>query len=304
MEEPDQRYRRLLCLAGLDDAGAICEPGDMRAGSLTVVGTGICTSLDITLESKTCIERADQVLYLVADTPTAAWIEQLNPRAQSLAGFYQLGRPRYEIYAAVVEEILSRVRNGADLCVAFYGHPGFYAVAGHEAIRLARLEGFKGRMLPGISCEDRLFADLGVDPGASGCQTYEATAFLIYRFRFDTSAALVLLQIGVLGEAVWPPVGDAGRLDILSRYLQEHYGQAHEVIVYEAAAAADGTAVLQQVSLANLAQARVSVSSTLFVPPLGPPSLDTSMAHQLGLRATPASNEPGAWANRTPARRT
>jgi uncharacterized protein YabN with tetrapyrrole methylase and pyrophosphatase domain len=272
----------------------------MRTGSLTVVGTGICTSLDITLESKTCIERADQVLYLVADTPTAAWIEQLNPQAHSLAGFYQLGRPRYEIYAAVIEEILSFVRKGADLCVAFYGHPGFYAVAGHEAIRLARLEGFKARMLPGISCEDRLFADLGIDPGASGCQTYEATAFLIYGFRFDTSAALVLLQIGVLGESVWPPMGDVGRLDILSRYLQQHYGQSHEAIVYEASAAADGAAELQRVALANLAQARISVSSTLFVPPRGPPSLDTDMAHQLGLRATTASNEPGAWARDTP----
>jgi precorrin-6B methylase 1 len=285
-------------------AGATRAPGDMRAGSLTVVGTGICTSLDITLESKACIERASQVLYLVADTPTAAWIEQLNPRAESLAGFYQLGRPRYEIYAAVVEEILNRVRSGADLCVAFYGHPGFYAVAGHEAIRLACLEGFKARMLPGISCEDRMFADLGVDPGASGCQTYEATAFLIYRFRFDTSAALVLLQIGVLGEAVWPPVTDIGRIDILSRYLQRHYGQSHEVIVYEASSTADGAAELQQVALANLAQARISVSSTLFVAPRGPPSLDTDMAHQLGLRATPASDEPGAWARGTPAGRT
>jgi hypothetical protein len=275
----------------------------MRGGSLTVVGTGICASLDITLESKACIERADQVLYLVADTATAAWIEQLNPRAQSLAGFYQLGSPRYEIYAAIIAEVLSRVRSGADLCVAFYGHPGFYAVAGHEAIRLARLEGFKARMLPGISCEDRLFADLGIDPGASGCQTYEATAFLIYRFRFDTSAAMVLLQIGLLGEAVWPPVGDSGRLDILSRYLQRHYGPSHEVIVYEAPSAADGAADLQQAALANLAQARISVSSTLFVPPKGPPSLDTDMAHRLGLRATPASDEPGAWARGTPAGR-
>ena len=268
-----------------------------------MVGTGICTSLDLTLESKTCIERADQVLYLVADTPTAAWIEQLNPRAQSLAGFYQLGRPRYEIYATIIEEVLRRVRNGADLCVAFYGHPGFYAVAGHEAIRLARLEGFKARMLPGISCEDRLFADLGIDPGASGCQTYEATAFLIYRFRFDTSAALVLLQIGVLGEAVWPPASNVGRLDTLSNYLQRHYGQSHEVIVYEASCAAEGVAELQRCALSNLAQARVSVSSTLFVPPLGPPSLDTDMAHQLGLRTTPASDEPGAWARGAPARR-
>jgi hypothetical protein len=33
-------------------------------------------------------------------------------------------------------------------------------------------------MLPGISAEDCLFADLGIDPGIYGCQSYEATDFL------------------------------------------------------------------------------------------------------------------------------
>jgi hypothetical protein len=34
-------------------------------------------------------------------------------------------------------------------------------------------------MLPAVSAEDCLFADLGVDPGAAGCQSHEAADFLI-----------------------------------------------------------------------------------------------------------------------------
>src|SRR6266849_1395312 len=198
------------------------------AASLTVVGTGIRAALDTTLESRARIERASKVLYLVADSLSAAWIEQLNPTAQSLTSFYRLGKPRFEIYEAIVDEILGWLRRGSNLCVACYGHPGFYAFAWHEAIKRARLEGFQAQMLAGISCEDQMYSDLGIDPGSSGCQTYEATSFLIYRFRFESSAALVLLQIGVLGEPIWPPTSDSSRIHVLVEYLQEYYSQGYE----------------------------------------------------------------------------
>jgi len=34
-------------------------------------------------------------------------------------------------------------------------------------------------MLPGISAEDCLFADIGVDPGIYGCQSFEATDLFV-----------------------------------------------------------------------------------------------------------------------------
>jgi hypothetical protein len=54
------------------------------------------------------------------------------------------------------------------LCVALYGHPGVFACVGHEAIERARAEGIDAQMLPGISAEDCLFAELGVDPAVGG----------------------------------------------------------------------------------------------------------------------------------------
>ena len=89
-------------------------------------------------------------------------------------------------------------------------------------------------MLPGVSAEDCLFADLGIDPAVTGLQSYEATNFLYYHRQVDTSAALVLWQVSVVGEtAVVEPPNRPG-LAILADHLQTLYPPEHEVTLYEA----------------------------------------------------------------------
>lgn len=207
-----------------------------RFGSLTIVGTGIQLGVQVTPHARAVIRRADEVLYLVADPLAAQWIERLNPNARSLDGFYEPGKDRRETYAGIVEEILSSVRRGLDVCVAFYGHPGVFVEPGHEAIARARCEGFRARMLPGISAEDCLVADLGVDPGEAGCQSYEATAFVVYRYAVEPSAMLILWQIGFLGQVATPPDPAPLPLEVLVERLLEFYPDDHETIIYVAAA--------------------------------------------------------------------
>ena len=137
---------------------------------------------------------------------------------------------------------------------------------------------------------------MGIDPGSSGCQTYEATSFLIYQFRFEPSAALVLLQIGVLGESNWPPTSDNRRLRVLAEYLQEHYGPSHEVVIYEASPDPDKQPRIQHASLSRLHEMEVSVSYTLYVPPKGLPPLNSDMIGRLDMKTPSKADEPGAWA--------
>src|SRR2546428_900577 len=101
----------------------------------------------------------------------------------------------------MADRIVSAVQSGLDVCAAFYGHPGVFVDASHEAIRRTRRAGLPARMLPGISAEACLVADLGMDPAANGCQSFETTDFLLSRRKFDPSSALILWQVGVLGEA-------------------------------------------------------------------------------------------------------
>ncbi len=156
-----------------------------RTGSLTVVGTGVKAASHATLEAVSYIRAAEKLLFLVADPITAEWLAELNPTAESLHSMYEAGRIRREIYSGMVDLILGHVRAGRRVCAALYGHPGIFAVPGHEAISRARSEGFPAVMLPGISAEDCLFADLGVDPARHGCQSFEATDFLLSQRTID-----------------------------------------------------------------------------------------------------------------------
>jgi uncharacterized protein YabN with tetrapyrrole methylase and pyrophosphatase domain len=246
------------------------EPG--RCGSLTVVGTGIRLIGQATLESVQCMRRAEKLIYLVANPVTEAWVRTLNPTAESLANCYGAGKPRRDSYAQMVERILAPVRAGSKVCVAFYGHPGVFVSPSHEAIRLARLEGYAARMLPGVSAQDCLFADLGVDPADQGCQSFEASDFLARRPPFDRASGLVLWQIAAIGQQSVVVSAAARRrgIDALARCLARRYPRNHEVIVYEAAQLPVCDPIIVRVPLSGLQAVAVSALATLYVPPLRP----------------------------------
>src|SRR5258708_10906162 len=150
-----------------------------RKGSLVVVGTGIESMGQMTPAARTEIRRAQRVFYLAADSITEDTLRSLNRRAESLQHFYGKGKHRLRTYAQITAHVLAEVRRGFRVCFALYGHPGVFATPAHAAVQLARDEGFRATMLPGVSADACLLADLGIDPGSDGLQSYEATDFLI-----------------------------------------------------------------------------------------------------------------------------
>jgi uncharacterized protein YabN with tetrapyrrole methylase and pyrophosphatase domain len=256
-----------------------------KTGSLIVVGTGIEAIGQITLAARRAIEGADEVLYLVPDPLTQRWIERLNPASESLRDLYEQDKDRAYIYAAMTRRILREVRRGRRVCTAMYGHPGIFVDVTHSAMRTAKAEGHRVRMLAAVSAEDCLFADLGVDPGEWGCQTYEATNFLMRRRRVDTSTPLVLWQIGVVGifDYGHHPDEAAGGLVVLAEVLADLYGDDHEVVVYEAALLGICDARLERVRVRDLASVEPTSASTLYVPPKSAAEWDTEMIARLGI---------------------
>lgn len=255
----------------------------MARSSLTVVGTGIAAGVHLTVQARDAIERADVFLHLAADPIAVQWLAVMRADAIDLRGHYRPGVVRDEIYEQITEAILEPLRAGRSACAAFYGHPGVYVRPSHEAVRRARSEGHDARMLPGISAEDCLFADLGVDPADRGCLSYDATDFLLHRRPVDPSASLILWQITVIGD---PTAVSQARMDtvgVLVERLLEHYAPAHEVVVYEASPYPIGGPVADRVRLDQLADADLSPLSTLYVPPASAPEVDAEMAVRLGL---------------------
>jgi uncharacterized protein YabN with tetrapyrrole methylase and pyrophosphatase domain len=255
----------------------------LNAGSLTIVGTGFGGGGQVTTDASDAIASSEKVLYLLSDVSTEEWIRAANPTSESLGGFYPGRASRIQTYLEITEHILSFVRRGLRVCAVFYGHPGVCVFPSHEAIIRANEEGFAARMLPGISAEDSLFSDLGVDPGRRGCRTFDATDFLVRRRQADVTVPLVLWQVGAVGRTDYPRNGNQANIAVLIDVLLQQYGPRHEVVIYEAATAPGGDPVIEFIYLEQLAEVAVWLSATLYVPPREDPVIDEDMAVRLGM---------------------
>jgi hypothetical protein len=270
-----------------------------KKGVLYVVGTGIRVVGQLTAESSARIKAADRVFYVLNDPVAEASVRMLNPmRSESLSGYYAQGKSRLEAYRKMVDRVLESVRSGESTCLVTYGHPGAFALPSHASLRLARQEGFEAHMLPAISAEDCLFADLWVDPAAAGCASYEATDFLLRTRVVDRTAALILWQIGVTGNPLYhaqprtPPIGLTLLVDKL---VNTHkYPRDHKCVLYEASLLPDIAPLMAQVELQNLPTApALTANCTLYIPPISQAEFDRELVDRLKANAGPAATGPG-----------
>lgn len=255
-----------------------------RRGSLVVVGTGIECLGQMTAGARAQLRAADKVLHVVADPLTEREIRRLNPRSESLRGLYAIGKHRLATYAGMAQRMIDEVHGGHRVCAALYGHPGVFAMPAHAAIRILRDEGYRARMLPAVSADACLIADLGVDPAADGWQSYEATDFLLRRRKADPGAGLVLWQAGVVGCVDFPKAGvNRSNVKVLTDALLETYPGRHLVTLYEAATLPGYPPVIERFPLRTLPDAPLTSISTLYLPPARRAPVNLAVAKKLGL---------------------
>jgi uncharacterized protein YabN with tetrapyrrole methylase and pyrophosphatase domain len=253
-----------------------------KRGSLACVGLGMMLGAHLSPRSRSHIEQADVVFAAVSDPLVELWLQQMHPDVRSLQPYYAEGKSRHDTYREMVEAILAEVRAGKTVCGAFYGHPGVFALAPHRAIELARKEGFEAHMEPGISAEDCLYADLGIDPGTVGCQHYEASQLMFYKRRIDPSAYLVLWQAGIAGDRSFRRFATpAAYRQLLVDLLAEDYPLDHPCIVYEAATLPIQAPRIETVALGDLARTELRLQSTLVLRPARPLEQNAAMLERL-----------------------
>ncbi len=253
---------------------------------LSVVGLGYNVSGQVTPETLSVMVNADRLFFLVTDPAMAAWLRDLDPEATSLHDCYQAGKSGTDASNAMVERIVGPLSDGLSVCAAFSGNPAIAMHTTHEAIRQAGERGVAAHMYPAVSFEDCLIADLGVDPGQLGRMMYEATDFVLRPRPLDVTSALVLLQVGAIGERTWREATGANRegLRLLQEVLERSYPGDHEVTLYRMAQLPVADAAVQRLPLRELAESDVHVNSTLYVPRLERPQKSPEMAERLGLR--------------------
>jgi uncharacterized protein YabN with tetrapyrrole methylase and pyrophosphatase domain len=240
-----------------------------KNGSLVVVGTGITGIGQATLEAVACIQGADVVCYSVTEPTTEYWLKTLNQHARSFSNLYGPDKDRRLTYDEMTQQLVSLVQEGLSVCAVFYGHPGVFVEASHRAISTLRASGYAARMLPGVSADGCLYADLGINPGLVGMQCFEATEFLFSHRRFDPTSGLILWQVGVLGEVTArPALCRRERLKHLADTLAGQYSRDHEVVLYYAATLPGLAPTIQRLRIAELHETDVVPMMTLYVPPL------------------------------------
>jgi precorrin-6B methylase 1 len=251
-------------------------------GRLIVVGTGIQLGRHVSQRVLSEIEQAE-VVFGLADEFALDWLRQLRPDAIPLAGHYADGKDRRQTYREMEARILEPVRAGRQVCAVFYGHPGVFADVPHVALRKARAEGHAARMEPGISAEACLYADLGLDPGRRGVQSFEATQYLIYQRRVDPTAMLILWQVALVGDLSCTRFeADPARLQVLVDKLLRDYPPETGVILYEAARLPVVRFRAEHLRLTDLPTAVYKEYSTLVILPVAALEPDSDALAALG----------------------
>lgn len=237
-------------------------------GRLIIVGTGIQLN-HLTLEAKNAMENAKKLLYLVPDAVTESYIKKLNESAENMFRFYEEGKERQQTYNEIIDYIIKVLLEQKDLCVAFYGHPGVFTYPSHKSIILAKELGYEAKMLPGISTEDMIFSELGIDPGNYGLQSFEATSFLLQQYKFDERCYLILWQVGVLGLRKYVQnINIKSELDKLEKMLLKTYPKEHEIILYQGSGLRIIESTIIYTQLQKLHSTKFDPISTMVIRPL------------------------------------
>ena len=255
---------------------------DHRRGSIACVGLGITLGSHLTPLARSHIEQADVVFAGLSDGIVELWLERMHHDVRSLQPYYGGGKSRMTTYREWVEVMMHEVRAGKRVCGVFYGHPGVFAWSPHKVIEVARSEGFPACMEPGISAEDCLYADLGIDPGQRGCQHFEASQLLFYERRIDPCGYLILWQVGVVGDLSLKrfSTGAAYRQVLVERLIED-YPPDHEVIIYRASTLPVQKAEIRRIRLRELPEAAMTAEETVVLPPASPLKQNTKARARL-----------------------
>ncbi len=240
-----------------------------KPGSIACVGLGMTLGSHLTPLARSHIEQSDVVFAALSDGIVEMWLERMHPDVRSLQPYYGKGdKSRLTTYREWVDVMMAEVRAGKKVCAVFYGHPGIFAWSPHEVIKVARREGYPAHMEPGISAEDCLYADLGIDPGRRGCQHYEASQLLLFDTPLNNQAYLVLWQVGLVGDQSMKRFSTGPEYrQVLVDVLRRDYPLEHEVIIYRGATLPIEHPRIRKVALGELPATDISAEETVVIPP-------------------------------------
>ncbi len=236
-----------------------------------VCGSGIKSIAHLTKETISCIRHADMTIYLANEPVIENWIQTNSNNHISLEDTYFSHSDRAESYKAMTKKIIETANTFESTCVVFYGHPCIFAQSALAACHeLYKSKTHKIEILPSISALDCLYSDLKINPASHGCQSYEATDFLLYDRSLDTEAHLILWQFGLLGMTKHDRSKSKIRLyQLMKKKLLSLYNKHHKIIIYEATQYPTFEPQISEYTISDIhANMPLNKLSTVYIPPL------------------------------------
>ncbi|KAL5477556.1 hypothetical protein EMCRGX_G024367 [Ephydatia muelleri] len=291
--ETQKRWNCLSSMIGMEAKKRDFFTGNVTAscagkGRLVILGSGIRCAGQFTTEAISHIKNADKVLYCISDPVTETYIRDLFPGAMDLAVFFDGSKDRYDSCVQMAEACLFFARQGLYTVAIFPGHPGISSLPSLRAMQIAKKQGICTEMLPGISLEDSLFSDLGIDPSYYGFQVIGATDFLLFDRRLMTDAHVVIKHVGCIGEQCVTPTGvGASNLSILVKQLQKVYGLDYGVVHYYPSQYPTCKPFMDRRPLSDFLKSEmyktITPFSHIYIPPMSTSCINKEMAVQLGI---------------------
>ena len=241
--------------------------------------------MQLTPEAHAAIDRADELLHVVADEVARTWLGELHPNARSLTPLYGSGGTRTEIYSRMADEIVAAARPGRRICAAFYGNAGVFGRPAHLAVRRARAEG-----IPRRCCRD-LGAGLPGRRPRRRPRRPRVAQLRRHRLSRPPPADRRGLRPRAVADrgrgrdrrdrapAVPPPRPRGGTARRGAR--RGARGRTYEASPYPVV-----EAIVDRVRVADLAAAPMTVLATLYVPPSAEPSVDAATVERLGMASS------------------
>ncbi|WP_397471111.1 SAM-dependent methyltransferase [Rheinheimera sp.] len=240
----------------------------MSQTNLVFVDIGIKCGAHISPRGRSYIELADLVFVLVPDNITEEFIGQMNANVRSLMSCFQQGRSHLLSCQEIVATILTEVKIGKKVVIAFSDHPRTLPWISHNAVKKALKLGFKAHVEPGVSAKGCLYADLGIDPLSTGCKHLDIKQLLFYKREIDTTSLLVLWQKSILGDINFAKlITDIEYRKVLVRLLVQYYPIEHEIILYEADTLSNKQPRTDYMPISALPNVVMDLKTILVIPP-------------------------------------
>ncbi len=201
-----------------------------RATDIFVVGTGIESVRQLTLEAVDSLRACNTVFTVDHGFGVADFIASLGPEVIDLIPEYKPGLHRLITYQRMAARVVEKAMANPPVALAVYGHPSWLVFPAELIVEAARVMGLNVQVIPGISSVDTMVVELGIDPATRGLQIHEATGLVVFEHTIDPHVPCILLQVDAFRvETFNPKRNNPGRLEELVRYLDRFYPPSHRI---------------------------------------------------------------------------